>query len=178
MNSLTFSASGSSAIALTGTGELSSKNPLILLRGTLSSPIAVKPAYLEGPTGHDMPGCRAASQTPSWVLSSAHFVDQGGDGITSAASMGMSLVMTNPSNGYQVSCMADNGFSGGEASAPGDPLRLACAGYEFQSSTIGRYSLSTTASIDPTTLLFSISQTWYCDDTDPGRPYAPLPLLS
>jgi len=168
---LNFSASGSSAIALTGTGELASKNPVILLRGTLSSPVSAKPAYLEGPTGHDTPGCRATSQTPSWVVTSAHFEEQDGDGISSVPQTGMSLVMTNPSNGYQVSCMADNGFGGGEASPPiGGLLRLACAGYEFQSFTIGRYSLSTTASFDPATLKFTIGQTWYCDDTDPGRP--------
>lgn len=128
--------------------------------------MAITPDYAEGPTGHDTPGCTARSEEPSWVLSTIGYTDQTGDGVTTIPYKQFYLVITNQANGYQASCMAGAGFN------PEDPdlSRLACAGYEFQSPRTGRYPITTTASFDEETLQFSVSQTWFCDDTDAAKP--------
>ncbi|KAK5651906.1 hypothetical protein OQA88_11565 [Cercophora sp. LCS_1] len=162
-----FTAVGHNSVAYTYVdGTYTANNPQVLVRGSLLSPVAATPTYQEGPTGHDAPGCRAGSETPSWALSNIHLVDQDGDGINAVPATSFNLAIVNTANGYQASCMADTVDEGSSI------INLFCAGYEFQSFTIGRYSLSTSGTFDKATNTLSLNQTWYCDDTDPGRPVA------
>lgn len=162
-----FKAVGNNSVALNCTGEADQgqtckavDSPL-LVRATLSSPVALTPAYANGPTGHDAPGCAAAAQTPSWTLSRIYFVDQAGDGVESIPSRSFLVQVINPSIGYQASCMW-----GGVI----EDTTLVCNGDEFGRLGSDRYQLATSAMFDPDTHEFSVNQTWYCDDEDPAKP--------
>jgi hypothetical protein len=137
----------------------------LLVKASLTSPVAITPVYADGPTGHDSPGCAARSETPSWELSSVHYINEPGDGKSNVPFVNFNLVVTNPANGYTASCMPAGSF--GEIP---DLSRLMCAGYEFQSFSIGQFPISTQASFDPETSTFSLNQTWFCDDADPAKP--------
>ncbi|KAL2261751.1 hypothetical protein VTK26DRAFT_3458 [Humicola hyalothermophila] len=156
---VSFTAVGDSTVALTYTSP-------ILVKGSLTSPITINPVYAEGPSGHDVQGCTAKSENPSWVLKTIHFADETGDGITSVPYKNFNLLLENPANGYQASCMLGAGFRYNES----DLSSLTCAGVEFQSSRIGAYHISTQASFQESTLVLLVNQTWFCDDTDPAKP--------
>ncbi len=155
---MTFTASGNSTAALTYTSPL-------LIRGSLTSPVAITPAYADGATGHDSPGCTSRAAKPSWVLSSVQYTDEPADGVTATPFRNFNVIVTNQANGYQASCMPGGGFAG-----VGDVSRLTCAGYEFQSFNVGKYPISTDASYDAATSTFSLNQTWFCDDVDAAKP--------
>ena len=155
---MTFTAVGSNSAASNYTSPL-------LVKGSLTSSVTITPAYPEGPTGHDSPGCTARSEKPSWTLSSVHYTDEPGDGNGTLPFQNFNVIVTNPANGYQASCMPGGSFGG-----PPSLTRLTCAGYEFQSSLVGQYPILTTASFDPATATFSLNQTWFCDDTDAAKP--------
>ncbi|KAL2185595.1 hypothetical protein L209DRAFT_452530 [Thermothelomyces heterothallicus CBS 203.75] len=155
---LTFNAAGNVSAAVDYTSPL-------LVRGSLTSPLAITPAYPDGPKGHDSPGCTSRSENPSWTLSAVHFTDQPGDGEDTPPYQNFNLLVTNEANGYQASCMPGGSFGGQP-----DLSRLVCAGYEFQQGTVGQYPIVTEASFDPDTATFTLNQTWYCDDTDAAKP--------
>ncbi|KAK3313585.1 hypothetical protein B0H66DRAFT_629527 [Apodospora peruviana] len=155
---LTFTAVGNNSRALNSTSSL-------LVKGSLLAPVAITPSYLDGPTGHDSPGCTAISEKPSWILSNILFTDQTGDGKTSQPFQMFNLLLTNPANGYQASCMPGTSYE-----YSNDLSTLVCAGNEFQATNVGQFPISTTAWFDVKTKTFTVRQTWFCDDTDPGRP--------
>ncbi|KAK3381799.1 hypothetical protein B0H63DRAFT_213937 [Podospora didyma] len=166
---VTFAAVGNNSVALTCTGsvceaELSS----LLVKGSLLAPVAITPAYLEGPPGHASPGCLAAAQNPWWTLSNTYYVKEIGDGLTSASSQSFYLLLTNPATGYQASCMSGSGYD----DTSFESQRLVCAGGEFGLQGAERYTITTDASFDPATFKLSLNQTWYCDDVDAGKPFA------
>ncbi|KAK4238832.1 hypothetical protein C8A03DRAFT_14766 [Achaetomium macrosporum] len=156
--SLTFTAVGNNSAALNYTSPL-------LVKGSLISPVAITPAYADGPKGHDSPGCTAKSEKPSWVLSLIHFTDEPGDGASTVPFQNFNLIVTNPATGYEASCMP-----GGSLGGTPDLSRLVCAGDEFQSSRVGLHPIITQASFDPATSVFTLNQTWFCDDTDAAKP--------
>ncbi|KAK0726844.1 hypothetical protein B0T26DRAFT_636167 [Lasiosphaeria miniovina] len=135
-------------------------NSPFLVKAALLTPVAITPVYADGPTGHNTPGCAAAATSPSWSLSDIHYVNQTGDGIHSTNQESFNVIVYNAAIGYTASCM------------PGVGNAMVCAGDEFGSIGRDRYSLSTDATFDPQTFRFSINQTWYCDDADPGKPVA------
>ena len=137
-----------------------------LIRGSLISPVAVNPLYMTGPTGHDTKGCATAS--PTWIVDSVVYEEQTGDGVNSVASKRLTLQVTNPATGYEASCMSGDFVDSGPANTTTIPL--ICAGTEFQDFRIGRYSISTSASLSLPSFAFSLSQTWYCSDVDPSKP--------
>lgn len=141
----------------------------LLVKGSLLLPVAIKPAYANGPIGHATPGCTAASQNPSWTLSEIYFFDQAGnDSVNSTAWQNFNLLVTNPAINYEVNCIP-GGPADTVTSLP-STVNLGCAGGEFQSAEVDTYQLSTSASFDITTFDFTLNQTWYCDDTDQGKP--------
>jgi hypothetical protein len=161
-----FWAIGNNSVPLTqADGKYTAKNPQVLVKGSLIAPVEITPIYFEGPTGHDAPGCSAKSEAPKWKISSVAYSDATGDGIESVAQRSLSLVLINQGTGYDASCMAF-----GSPDSPSDVLDLNCAGLEFQSPTIGRYSTSTQATYNVVTRQLNVTQSWYCDDQDPGRP--------
>jgi hypothetical protein len=150
-------------------GKYTAKNPQVLVKASLVGPVEITPIYFEGPTGHDTPGCRANSKTPKWTISALAYTDVNADGIDAVSQRTLSLLLVNPATGYDASCMAAANPDGTDPSE-GEVLTLNCAGLEFQSPTIGRYSTATQADFNTLTGKLSVSQTWYCDDEDPGRP--------
>jgi hypothetical protein len=149
------------SIKCTGDACAATQTPF-LVKGSLLSPVAITPAYADGPDGHDTPGCAAAAQNPSWTLSNIVWTDETGE----AASSTFTMLLTNTAIKYQASCLL-GGFDAGPATAP---TRVQCTGEEFGSLDNTAYHLSTTASLDPTTFKFDFNQTWYCDDANPGAP--------
>lgn len=127
--------------------------------------MAITPVYADGPTGHDLAGCTARSEKPSWVVSSIHYTNEPGDGVSTTPFVNFNAIVTNPANGYQASCMPAGSF--GEKT---DLSRLMCAGTEFQSFSVGQFPINSQASFDPETGTFSLNQTWYCDDSDAAKP--------
>lgn len=164
--SLAFIAVGNNSVALDANGA--AKNPQTLIKGDLVSPVVASPLYFLGPSGHDEPGCSAGSKTPTWAIETVNYEDRTGDGIDSIAQRSLNFVVTNPATGYDASCMTSVTPDG--EYPPDNLLALTCAGIEFQSPTVGRYSIQTTASFEVSTSTLTINQTWYCDDEDPGRP--------
>jgi len=174
-NSFMFWAIGNGSVPLDhAEGKYTAKNPQVLIKGNLIAPVQITPIYFEGPTGHDAPGCSAGSKTPNWKISAVAYSDQTGDNINSIEQRSISFLVTNPATGYDASCMTSVTPDGAQPRE--DILTLTCAGLEFQSPTIGKYSTSTLATFNVLTSTVSINQTWYCDDTDPGRPYVLSPL--
>ena len=165
---LSFTAIGNSSVSLNSAGH-ATDSPL-LIQGSLLSPVAITPEYAWGPTGHDSPGCAAAPKA-AWTLSEPFYTNQTGDGVTSIASQNFNVLLINTATGYQAGCMAGAGFGDGLTPTPATgPLNLVCAGAEFQSSGGGKYSIATAASFDPYTFMFTVNQTWYCDDASPADP--------
>ncbi|KAK3356420.1 hypothetical protein B0T25DRAFT_452307 [Lasiosphaeria hispida] len=164
--SLSFTAVGNSSVALSkGSSVYTAVTSPLLVKGTLLSPVAATPIYAEGPTGHDTPGCSLAAKNPRWTISTVTFIDQTGDGAESIPYQNFHLLLTNPTTGYEASCMPGTSYEDRKSLAT-----LVCAGGEFQSSVIGRYQISTNASFDPATFSFTVSQSWFCDDVDAGKP--------
>ncbi|KAH6848118.1 hypothetical protein B0I37DRAFT_432215 [Chaetomium sp. MPI-CAGE-AT-0009] len=168
---LTFTAIGNNSAAADYTSPL-------LLRGSLTEPVSITPIYPDGPTGHDSAGCSFRSEAPSWTLSSIHYTDEPAAGEGTVGFRNFNVLVTNPANGYQASCMP-----GGSFGDRPDLAHLVCAGYEFQSSSVGQYPIVTQASFDPATSTFTLNQTWFCDDIDAAKPLqitatgaSPLPL--
>ena len=162
-----FSASGEATVAIDcAAGDATKKSCTavdspFLVKGSLTSPVAITPAYPAGPTGHDRAGCAAAAKSPSWTLSEIFYANQTGNGVDSVASQTINLLVTNKGIDYTTSCFPA-GF--------GEDLVLQCAGVEFQSMNTGRYSLQSAATFDAKTGNFTFTQTWYCDDVDAARP--------
>ncbi|KAK3366204.1 hypothetical protein B0T24DRAFT_711682 [Lasiosphaeria ovina] len=153
-----FVAIGNTTVALTCNGDscAAAISPL-LIKASLLSPVAITPVYAPGPTGHANPGCAAAAASPSWTLSDIRYVNTTGE----APSEYFTFQLANDVIGYEASCIPGN-----------TRTSLTCAGVEFQSASPDRYRLSTDASFDPDTFKVTLTQTWYCDDTDPSKPYA------
>ncbi|KAK4199481.1 hypothetical protein QBC40DRAFT_328607 [Triangularia verruculosa] len=165
-----FIAAGTSTVSVVDGKAASSP---LLVKGSLIQPVALTPQYNEGPTGHDTPGCLAKSEKPSWVLSHVIWADQDGDEITSVKEQRLTFILTNAATGYEASCMSQGPVA----------TNIFCAGTEFQSFTIGRYSISTAVQFDPATYSLTVNQTWFCDDHDAAKPLQisasgtlPLPL--
>jgi len=159
---VTFTAYGTNTVALDcNGGACQAVDSPLLVKGSLLSPVAITPAYAEGPTGHAKPGCVAAAQDPSFVISQIFYGNQTGDGVTAVPYQSLNLLLTNPATGYQTGCFPI-GLD--------EDLNLMCAGVEFQSEDTGKYSLQTTATFDNITMTFAFNQTWYCDDVDAAKP--------
>ncbi|KAH6622647.1 hypothetical protein F5144DRAFT_656109 [Chaetomium tenue] len=156
--SLKFTAVGNNSAAADYTSPL-------LIKGSLTSPVSITPVYPDGPKGHDSAGCSSRSESPTWTLSSIHYTDEPASGEGTVAFKNFNVLVTNPANGYQASCMPGGSF-GDEP----DLAHLMCAGYEFQSSSVGQYPIVTQASFDPDTSTFTLNQTWFCDDVDAAKP--------
>lgn len=135
-----------------------------LVKGSLLSPVAITPIYVDGPNGHDTPGCTAAAQDPTWTLSTISYINQTEDGDNSTTWQSFNVLVNNPAIGYQANCFPNGPF--GQL----NPEGLSCNGDEFESLTTGMYTIETNASFDMTTFGFTLNQTWYCDDNDPGKP--------
>ncbi|CAK7213090.1 hypothetical protein SBRCBS47491_001684 [Sporothrix bragantina] len=148
---------------------------LLLVRGSLLAPVAITPAYSEGPTGHNKPGCAANSKTPRWSLADISYTDRTGDGISGMARQDFIAQVVNTATGYEAGCSANYGVGGGPA-APGTnngsvtALHVGCTGTEFGSPAFGKYTPRTDASFDPVTNIFTVNQTWFCDDEDAAKP--------
>ncbi len=96
----------------------------MLVRGSLLSPVAITPMPAEGPFGHAMAGCSRGARNPGWDLSTIYYANQtGDDGLTSIATQGITLQVTNPAIGYQASCL---GFL--DDSGKPTPTRFSCTG--------------------------------------------------
>ncbi|KAK4184375.1 hypothetical protein QBC35DRAFT_540527 [Podospora australis] len=164
---LSFAASGTANVTLDNTKipNQAAISPL-LIKGSLSSPVAITPLYGAGPQGHDNKGCSAAAQNPVWNISGIYYLDRPGDGIYSAPSRIFNLHITNPATGYEAGCMY------GALTTEPTESSLVCSGNEFGDLDGARYTPSTSGSWDPATYRFSMNQTWYCDDVDPSKPIA------
>ncbi|CAK7204241.1 hypothetical protein SEUCBS139899_006996 [Sporothrix eucalyptigena] len=157
------------------TSACTARDELLLVRGSLLAPVAITPAYSEGPTGHDKPGCAANSKTPRWSLTDISYTDRTGDGVSGMARQDFITQVINTATGYEAGCSANYGVGGGPA-APGTnngsntALHVGCTGTEFGSPAFGTYRPTTDASFDPVTNIFTVNQTWFCDDGDAARP--------
>ncbi|CAK7211578.1 hypothetical protein SCUCBS95973_001162 [Sporothrix curviconia] len=190
--SVTFTAVGRQSASLKCTGgnknqtatpssSCTAADNLLLVRGSLLAPVAITPAYSEGPTGHDKPGCAANSKMPHWSLADISYTDRTGDGISAMARQDFIAQIVNTATGYEAGCSANYGVGGGPApAAPGTSagglsfnstaLHVGCTGTEFGSPAFGKYTPRTDASFDPITNVFTVNQTWFCDDEDEAKP--------
>ncbi|KAK3321779.1 hypothetical protein B0H66DRAFT_494379 [Apodospora peruviana] len=153
---LPFVAIGNSTVPLECTGA----SPSVLVKASLLSPVVATPdLYNKGPEGHNRKEC--ASETPSWTLEAISYLNQTGNGASTATFENFNMVITNDATGYQASCMLGRDTSDG-------PLR--CSGSEFGRLKPDRYTVETEALFDRHTYKFTMNQTWYCDDSDPAKP--------
>lgn len=161
---LRFEASGNATVPLICDGDLcESSNPVDLVKGSLSKPIAITPTYADGPPGHKNPGCGANSKTPKWTLGTIIFINETGDGESAIPSQSIQFQVTNEATGHVVGCL--NYFLAG----PGEDPRIAisCGGATDRKS---RYNTRTDAVFYPRSWKFEINETWYCDDVDSAKP--------
>ncbi|KAK0732210.1 hypothetical protein B0H67DRAFT_478554 [Lasiosphaeris hirsuta] len=163
---LAFTASGNTAIPLScaSGGACKSSNPIDLVKGSLSSPVQVTPAYAEGPAGHNKPGCVAGSQEPEWTLGTIIFLNETGDGADAIQSQSIQLQVTNEATGYVAGCLMY--FNNGEDTTP---IKMTCGGgADFVRRN--RYSIRTETVFYPRSWTFTINETWFCDDVDAAKP--------
>ncbi|KAM7195842.1 hypothetical protein V8F33_006491 [Rhypophila sp. PSN 637] len=167
---LTYTASGNLTTPASLTCELiaegrkiikscKSASPALLIKGSLESPVKITPHYTDGVTGHNKPNCRT---DPGWVISGISYLNQTGNGASSATWENLNLVIDNPAIGYQASCVL----------TAGNDNRLRCSGQEFGRLKPDRYVVETFAKLDLFTFEFAVNQTWYCDESDPATPIA------
>ncbi|KAL1862770.1 hypothetical protein VTK73DRAFT_6657 [Phialemonium thermophilum] len=167
---ITFVASGNASLPLRCSHDgrssvCNATDPVLLVKGSLQSPVAITPQYATGPLGHDAPGCSARSESPSWTLRGVYYLNQTGDGgATSLPAQNFMLQIVNPLLGYQAGCV---GFLADDL-AP-TPVTLSCSGGADFSGR-NRYQIDTTVYFQPATFSFTVNQTYYCDDVDPARP--------
>ncbi|KAK3985429.1 hypothetical protein QBC44DRAFT_374158 [Cladorrhinum sp. PSN332] len=162
---LKFAAAGENTVNLDTSSDIyTSEITPLLIKGRLSEPVAITPVYAPGPTAHNKLGCLDSSQKPSWTLSHVWYSDSVGDGLESVSSRIFNLLLVNDATGYEASCMH------GSLTNDVGPTTLLCAGSEFQDQYPNRYAISTVGSFDPETYVFSVNQTWYCDDHNPAKP--------
>ncbi|KAM7218613.1 hypothetical protein V8F06_005932, partial [Rhypophila decipiens] len=140
-------------------GKLTTPAPALLIKGSLESPVKITPHYTDGVTGHNKPNCRT---DPGWVISGISYLNQTGNGASSATWENLNLVIDNPAIGYQASCVL----------SAGNDNRLRCSGQEFGRLKPDRYVVETSATLDLFTFEFAVNQTWYCDESDPATPIA------
>ncbi|KJR84733.1 uncharacterized protein SPSK_08952 [Sporothrix schenckii 1099-18] len=166
---INFSAAGSSSTVLTcdAAGGCVAVDSPLLVRGNLAAPVAIHSAPAEGPIGHSKAGCSAAaSKPPSWSLQSVYYLNQTGDnGATAISSQTLMLQVINHAIGYQAGC---TGFLSDDLSTK--PVSFTCAGQGYDFLGRDRYRIQTQALFEPATFNFTVNQTWYCDDTDEGKP--------
>jgi len=136
-------------------GICESSKSSLLIKGTLFSPITGTPPYIDGPEGHNTAGC---TKTPGWTLAGISYLNQTGNGASTATFENFNLVITNLATGYQASCMIGSGKN------------LRCSGSEFGRLKPDRYTVETAATFDFRTFEFAMNQTWYCDESDPAKP--------
>ncbi|KAK3399813.1 hypothetical protein B0T20DRAFT_169606 [Sordaria brevicollis] len=161
---ITFQAFGNGSIPLVCDGDVcKSSNPVDLIRGSLTDPVAITPAYAEGPPGHKNPGCGALSKTPKWTLGTIIFINETGDGSSAIQSQSIQFQVTNEATGHVVGCL--NYFLAGPGEDP--RLQINCGGGIDRKS---RYNIQTAAVFYPTSWKFEINETWYCDDVDSAKP--------
>jgi hypothetical protein len=169
LNSLTFQAIGNGSVPLScasGAEGCKAVSSPLLIRGSLIQPVSVTPVYAEGPTGHDKVGCTAAAQNPNWSLSTIYYDYETEGNSVAKQQENFALLLTNPSIGYEASCI-----TGGSGLDLNSGIRtLTCVGGEFQDLKANAYTVSTSATFHPNTNVFSVNQTWFCDDVDPGKP--------
>lgn len=137
--------------------DCKSTSPSLLIKATLQAPVKLTPHYTDGVTGHNNPGCRS---NPEWIISGISYLNQTGNGASSATFENLNLAIANPAIGYQASCVLTAGRDG----------RLRCSGSEFGRLKPDRYVVETSASLNLFTFEFSLNQTWYCDENDPATP--------
>ncbi|CAK7207402.1 hypothetical protein SEUCBS139899_010212 [Sporothrix eucalyptigena] len=166
-----FSAAGNNTVGLKCPGgsntECAAVDSPLLIRGNLASPVAIHPAYAEGPIGHAKAGCSAAATAPpSWSLQSVYYLNQTGDnGATAISSQTLMLQVINHAIGYQAGC---TGFLSDDLSSK--PVSFTCSGQGYDFIGKDRYRIQTQALFEPATFRFTVNQTWYCDDVDAGKP--------
>ncbi|KAK0621994.1 hypothetical protein B0T17DRAFT_509287 [Bombardia bombarda] len=165
---ISFTASGSTSVPLlcpSSSTTCNSANPVDLVRGSLHSPVEITPAYAEGPAGHDLAGCAAASKTPTWTVGTVIFLNETGDDGLGIQSQSIQFQVTNTASGHVAGCL--NYFSAGEDEDPA--VRMTCGGgVDF--TRRDRYSIVTETVFYPRSWTFAINQTWFCDDIDAARP--------
>ncbi len=165
-SSIAFAASANTSVALTCSGQAcKASHPSLLAKGSLEAPVAITPAYANGPNGHDNPGCSAASMSPSWDLKEVDFLYQLGDNVTQSPYAAVTLKIINPALGFDAGCI---GFLKDPPAL--DPVRFSCSGQDVDFSGKNRYSVRTDMDFDPATLQLNINGTWYCDDIDVAEP--------
>ncbi|KAH7625533.1 hypothetical protein B0T09DRAFT_325391 [Sordaria sp. MPI-SDFR-AT-0083] len=161
---LKFEASGNATVALVCNGDVcKSSNPVDLVKGSLSEPVAITPAYAEGPPGHKSPGCGALSKTPKWTLGTIIFINETGDGSSAIQSQSIQFQVTNEATGHVVGCL--NYFLAGPGEDP--RIQINCGGGTDRKS---RYNIRTGTVFYPRSWKFEINETWYCDDVDSAKP--------
>lgn len=161
---LHFRASGNASIPLVCDGDgCKTSNPVDLVKGSLSEPVAITPAYAEGPPGHKNPGCGTLSKTPKWTLGTIIFINETGDGPSAIQSQSIQFQVTNEATGHVVGCL--NYFLAGPGEDP--RLQINCGGGTDRKS---RYNIRTDAVFYPRSWKFEINETWYCDDVDSAKP--------
>ncbi len=162
-----FTAVGTSSVALAcSNSSCAAVDSPWLIKGSLLSPMDITPKYADGPIGHAKKGCAAAAKSPSWALQSVYYLNQTGDGgATALASQTLMLQVINHDIGYQAGCV---GFLRDDLSTT--PTAFNCNGQGFDFIGKDRYRITTQALFEPATFRFTVNQTWYCDDEDPGKP--------
>ncbi|KAH8896433.1 hypothetical protein GQ53DRAFT_603414, partial [Thozetella sp. PMI_491] len=141
-------------------------DPIALIRGSLSSPVAITPAWSRGTPGHYKPGCAFAAWSPSWELTKIEYLNrtEDGGGSNLAGARQLNFTLFNPVIGYQVGCLVH--LSPGNDNAP---AQFSCSNTSDPRPN-SRYHIDTDVRFEPANFGININQTWFCDDVDEARP--------
>ncbi|KAK3395216.1 hypothetical protein B0H63DRAFT_385940 [Podospora didyma] len=169
-NRILFTAVGNYSIALTcssspPTCKSTSTGPA-LIQASLLSPVKITPAYLDGPPGHDNPGCTASSKTPAWELGNTQYnhrtiYDPQGEPVGVQTQIFLQTI--NNATGHISACV-------GPLTNASVPHPLICTVQEPIRQRKDVYQSTSSVYFTPHTLVVSVNETWFCDDLDPTAP--------
>jgi hypothetical protein len=129
-----------------------------LIKGSLLSPVPITPSESAGPPGNNATACKGKS--PSWELTSAQYnkrVMHHKEGAATSESLFVQL--TNKALGYSANC------AGYFTQTPG-AQSMQCTGQEVVGMRKERYQILTEAKFDPSTVILTVNQTWYCSENE------------
>ncbi|SPQ25342.1 10ad4140-b4d8-4dbe-bca9-5eb85a5bcc56 [Thermothielavioides terrestris] len=139
------------------------------------------------PPGHDHPGCKRASGSPTWTVSGFRW-DTGAVPVYNPdvpiqqyrPGYALHLGLINPATGQNMTCVQTIG-TWAQANQSGSPYEMPfwgldkplwqeCVDTHWTNQFINNYNTWTNVLLDPDTRRLYVDQTWYCDDEGPEHP--------
>ncbi|KAI0179281.1 hypothetical protein GGR52DRAFT_298964 [Hypoxylon sp. FL1284] len=131
------------------------------IKGRLTEPLELAPNV--APEGVNHPDCLEISDAPSWVVTSWVWDERWRDGYNYGV---LNAAFHNPATGFNLTCEGN----GEELNRDGRYGHDRWWGCGLDRTPFDDYRIQSAIKLDPTTEIFSIEQTWYCNGHEDRLP--------